>query len=445
PAIANISVKEKAGFTEIQIESNSPFTYAMYKTSDPHKVVVELNNIDHGKFTEKIVVGRDGIMEIVPTKIDDPQSLARLDITLTAPAEVKPSLKGNSLILYVLNSSPEVKNVKKEEEKPAVAKISEPQKEEDSSGATTVMVRTNFGGYLSKKVVSVREMRFKDIVPQQYDFSCGAASMATIFKYLYGVEGVKEEEIVKDMIAKGDQDLIKEKGFSLLDMKKYAERHGFQANGYKVKAENLSKLRIPTIVLMNTRGYTHFVVLKGVKDGRAYLADPAAGNRAVPLEEFMESWDSVVFVVYKKTDRDLTLTLNTAMRPPVSNVLRLTERLLVASLMALVVVWTTPAGAFVGIYSDRLEVNGEVLGKAINEKEMNSLRGTYMGFNFSVLFEGWWDTLGNYNATLVTGGNTGTAGSIAKASLPEGTQVNIQASVGDLGGSKGIFQITQVP
>lgn len=123
----------------------------------------------------------------------------------------------------------------------------------------------------------------------------------------------------------------------------------------------------------------------------------------------------------------------------------LRKGLLVASLMALVVVWTTPAGAFVGIYSDRLEVNGEVLGKAINEKEMNSLRGTYMGFNFSVLFEGWWDTLGNYNATLVTGGNTGTAGSIAKASLPEGTQVNIQASVGDLGGSKGIFQITQVP
>lgn len=192
--------------------------------------------------------------------------------------------------------------------------------------SSTVMVGTNFGGYVSKEVVSIREMKFKNIVPQQYDFSCGAASAATILKYVYGVEDVSEAEITKDMIDKGDQELIRKKGFSLLDLKKYAERRGFQANGYKVKPENLPKLKIPTIVLVTTRkGYTHFVVFKGIKGERAYLADPAVGNKSVSIEDFVKSWDGVVFVVYKKTDRELTLALDTDIRPPIENLLRLKE------------------------------------------------------------------------------------------------------------------------
>jgi predicted double-glycine peptidase len=188
---------------------------------------------------------------------------------------------------------------------------------------TTVMIRTGFGGYITKHVVSVRELRYIDIVPQKYDFSCGSASMATILKYLYDVPDVKEDAIVKEMIEKGDQQKIREKGFSLLDMKKYAERHGFQANGYKVKAENLPKLKIPSIVLISTNGYKHFVILKGIKTGRAYLADPAIGNRSVSFSNFRKQWDGVVFVVYKKTDKELALPLNGVLKPPVDNVLNL--------------------------------------------------------------------------------------------------------------------------
>jgi len=95
------------------------------------------------------------------------------------------------------------------------------------------------------------------------------------------------------------------------------------------------------------------------------------------------------------------------------------------------------------ISSDRLEVNGEVLGEAVTEEVMDQERGTYMGFYFSVLFEGFWDTLGNYNATLLT--NTNAATDALMASLPEGTQVNISASVSGLGNNTGVFTIVQVP
>ncbi len=195
----------------------------------------------------------------------------------------------------------------------------------DPEPSTPVRVRTNYTGYITKHVVSLREMRFKNIVPQRFDFSCGSASLATIFKYAYGVEEAKEIDIAKEMIEQGDQQKIREKGFSLLDMKKYAERKGFQANGYKVKAENLVKLKIPLIVLLNTKGYKHFVVLKGTKDNRAYLADPAIGNRSVSVEEFVKSWDGVVFLVYKKVEKEIALPLNTQPRAPVENVLGATE------------------------------------------------------------------------------------------------------------------------
>lgn len=165
----------------------------------------------------------------------------------------------------------------------------------------TLMVRGPFGGYLKKEVVSLREARYRGMVPQRYDFSCGAASLATIMKFYYGLE-VSEEEIVKGMIDLGDAEKIKKEGFSLLDLKRYATKRGFVANGYRIKAEDLHKLKIPAVVLLNTRGYSHFVVLKGTKDGQIYVADPAAGNRSLELGEFKQGWNGIIFVIYKKVE-----------------------------------------------------------------------------------------------------------------------------------------------
>ncbi|MBI5025575.1 MAG: type IV pilus secretin PilQ [Nitrospirae bacterium] len=131
PTITNISVNEKAGFTEVVIESDSPFTYTIYKPSDPYKVVVELNNTDPGKFTDKIVADRGAVAEIIPTKVEGPQSSARFDITLTAPAEVKPLLEGNSLILSI-PSTPVAAEEKEQPQVVAEKPVEEPKAEKPS-------------------------------------------------------------------------------------------------------------------------------------------------------------------------------------------------------------------------------------------------------------------------------------------------------------------------
>jgi hypothetical protein len=163
---------------------------------------------------------------------------------------------------------------------------------------------TGIGGVvLRAKVASVREQRFLNVVPQQLDFSCGAASLATLLHFYYD-DPVPEIEIVTDMLRIGDADRIRRQGFSLLDLKGYAEHRGYESKGFKIGPEVVERLAIPSITMINTRGYNHFVVLKGVRDGRAYLADPALGERDMEKDEFLKDWSGIVFFVAATRDSD---------------------------------------------------------------------------------------------------------------------------------------------
>jgi uncharacterized protein len=146
------------------------------------------------------------------------------------------------------------------------------------------------------KVQSWKDMKFANIVRQRTDFSCGAAALATIFIYAYNKD-TSEEQILTNMFKVSDPDLVREKGFSLLDLKRYVEAIGLKGEGYKVEFPALSQLRIPGIVLISVRGYKHFVVLRRVTGESVFVADPALGNRVMTRKEFEQAWNGVVFVV----------------------------------------------------------------------------------------------------------------------------------------------------
>jgi len=173
--------------------------------------------------------------------------------------------------------------------------------------AAKITVRIPIGNsalYVQKEVVSLKEARFTNIVPQQYDLSCGSAAMATILYYFYG-DDVNEREIIEFMLKRGDQEKIAKMGFSLLDLKNYAENRDYMAGGFKnVDVEKLKKLKVPSIVLLKTGKYSHFVVLKGIRDDTAYIADPAFGNRSMPFGDFLKQWNGVIFLVVRKSMGD---------------------------------------------------------------------------------------------------------------------------------------------
>lgn len=170
------------------------------------------------------------------------------------------------------------------------------------SHAADLDVRVPTGGSYQVRITSLKEARFRTTVPQQYDFSCGSAATATLLTYQYNYP-VSEQDVFMRMYVHGDQERIRRDGFSLLDMRRYLQSLGFEADGFELPLEKLQQEGVPAIVLLNDRGYRHFVVVKGLKNGRVLLGDPARGTRAMPRSRFEALWDNrVLFVVHNRRE-----------------------------------------------------------------------------------------------------------------------------------------------
>lgn len=154
-----------------------------------------------------------------------------------------------------------------------------------------------FGAHAEAKdraVKSLLEMRHENVVVQQWDLSCGAAALATLLNYQHG-EQLSEKEVALGLMNRQEYiqnpDLVRiREGFSLLDLKRNVDARGYLGNGYgKLQLKDL-ETRAPVIVPIQTNGYNHFVVFRGVRGDRVLLADPAWGNRTMSISEFNEKW-----------------------------------------------------------------------------------------------------------------------------------------------------------
>jgi predicted double-glycine peptidase len=162
--------------------------------------------------------------------------------------------------------------------------------------AGTIYAPAAFLGDVAVKVTSLKELKFRRTVQQKYDFSCGSAALATLLTYHYE-DRVPEAEIFMAMYNAGDKEKIRREGFSLLDMKNYLQRRGYQSDGFKINLDKVRQVGVPALVLISNHGYKHFVVLKGVSARTVLLGDPALGARVMTRKEFETCWNGLVFLV----------------------------------------------------------------------------------------------------------------------------------------------------
>jgi hypothetical protein len=169
-----------------------------------------------------------------------------------------------------------------------------------SPTAATVPIPGIQGNSYGFHITSLKEARFKSTIRQKYDFSCGSAAVATLLTYQYGYP-VDEQTAFEQMYAHGNQQKISKEGFSLLDIKEYLQANGFEADGFQVPLEKLQQEHLPAIVLIDEKGYHHFVVIKGLRDKRVLIGDPARGTRTMPLSQFDALWKNhLVFVIHNR-------------------------------------------------------------------------------------------------------------------------------------------------
>jgi len=171
---------------------------------------------------------------------------------------------------------------------------------EQDVDASPVRLRSDF------RVEPLVEQKYRNIVRQAYDYSCGSAALTTVLNYYLG-RTLSERQVMEGLLHYGESErIVQRRAFSMLDMKRLVTALGYPSGGFRATIEDLADLDHPAIVPIHHAGFKHFVVLRTIRDGRVYLADPSVGNISFTLAQFEEKWDdNVLFIVFPGSDKPL--------------------------------------------------------------------------------------------------------------------------------------------
>lgn len=133
-------------------------------------------------------------------------------------------------------------------------------------------------------VTTWKDLRDDRIVKQDLDFSCGAASAATIMNGFYGMS-VTEAELLNAMENDGTA--------SFQDLADVVRAYGLKGIGIALDFEQLRQLKIPVIAYLKYRDNDHFTVIRGIDAaGNVTLGDPSWGNRRFTRRQFLNMWET---------------------------------------------------------------------------------------------------------------------------------------------------------
>ena len=130
---------------------------------------------------------------------------------------------------------------------------------------------------------SWKQIKNKDLNRQKYDYSCGAASLATLLDYYYNLK-VREVDVLngilknRELSSKTEVELENaDFPINFLDLAKYSQSKGFKVVGLKLDITTLSKLKIPVIVTFKSKRLRLiFQSIKCIdKNNFVHLADPS--------------------------------------------------------------------------------------------------------------------------------------------------------------------------
>ena len=85
----------------VKITADNPFIYTIYKPGDPYRMIIELPDVSLGAFTKKIINGKAGITELIPSQTEPPALMSKLEVFLQDPSSYEQEYKNNVLTVKV--------------------------------------------------------------------------------------------------------------------------------------------------------------------------------------------------------------------------------------------------------------------------------------------------------------------------------------------------------
>lgn len=123
---------------------------------------------------------------------------------------------------------------------------------------------------------------------------CGAASLGMVMAY-HG-RYIQLDRLRNDTGVSRD-------GCKASKILQGARKHGCDTEGRRMGLDSLLKAEVPCIIHWN---FNHFVVFEGVRNGHAYINDPAVGRRKLTIQELDEAYTGIVLFVRKGSDFEKT-------------------------------------------------------------------------------------------------------------------------------------------
>ncbi|EHQ1323280.1 C39 family peptidase [Campylobacter upsaliensis] len=153
-----------------------------------------------------------------------------------------------------------------------------------------VLVMTLLPLFLKAEFVvkSYQEIKNEKVIRQNYEESCGAASLATLINILDD-SNLTESDLLKAM--SGQQlytDMV-----SFADLNDAVKKLGFQSKSYKIDRKILeSIMSVPILVkIEDDPRFPHFVVIINYKGNYLQIFDPSYGEYISSKREFYSVWD----------------------------------------------------------------------------------------------------------------------------------------------------------
>ncbi|EAH8539939.1 peptidase C39 [Campylobacter upsaliensis] len=153
-----------------------------------------------------------------------------------------------------------------------------------------VLVMTLLPLFLKAEFVvkSYQEIKNEKVIRQNYEESCGAASLATLINILDD-SNLTELDLLKAM--SGQQlytDMV-----SFADLNDAVKKLGFQSKSYKIDRKILeSIISVPILVkIEDDPRFPHFVIIINHKGNYLQIFDPSYGEYISSKREFYSVWD----------------------------------------------------------------------------------------------------------------------------------------------------------
>lgn len=133
-------------------------------------------------------------------------------------------------------------------------------------------------------VKSIQELKDENFVRQNYEESCGAASLANVINF-YSLKQFGEKEILGFLEQKTDM-------LSFAELKTAAVKMGYESEGFVLVREHLDEINAPLLVKVeNDPRFPHFVVVLNHKGDFVRILDPNFGAYLASKKEFFSVWD----------------------------------------------------------------------------------------------------------------------------------------------------------